>query len=108
MPTKRGGKLAALSPEQIEQVTREYFAWSDRLRSEGRLVDSDQLVDGGRTVRSRDGQMIIDGPFAETKDAIGGYYLIEAADESEAAEVAKGCPVLGYGGLVEVRGIVQY
>ncbi|MFN8511531.1 MAG: YciI family protein [Thermomicrobiales bacterium] len=106
----RGGDeaFAQFTPEQMEQTLGQYFAWSDRLRKEGRLVGADQLADGGRTVRSRDGQLVIDGPFTETKDAVGGYYQIEAADEAEAAEIAKGCPVLNHGGLVEVRGIVQH
>jgi hypothetical protein len=106
----RGGDeaFAQFTPEQMEQTLGHYFAWSDRLRKEGRLVGADQLADGGRTVRARDGQLVIDGPYTETKDAVGGYYQIEAADEAEAAEIAKGCPVLGHGGLVEVRGIVQH
>jgi hypothetical protein len=106
----RGGDeaFAQFTPEQMQQTLGQYFAWSDRLRKEGRLVGADQLADGGRTVRARDGQLVIDGPFTETKDAVGGYYQIEAADEAEAAEIAKGCPVLNHGGLVEVRGIVQH
>ena len=106
----RGGDeaFAQFTPEQMEQTLGQYFAWSDRLRKEGRLVGADQLADGGRTVRARDGQLVIDGPFTETKDAVGGYYQVEAADEAEAAEIAKGCPVLNHGGLVEVRGVVQH
>jgi hypothetical protein len=106
----RGGNEASsqFTPEQMEQALGKYFAWSDRLRKEGRLVGADELADGGRTVRVRDGQFVIDGPYTETKDAIGGYYQIEAADEAEAAEIAKDCPVLGHGGFVEVRGIVQH
>jgi hypothetical protein len=106
----RGGDdaFAQFTPEQMEQTLGQYFAWSDRLRQEGRLVGADQLADGGRTVRARDGQLVIDGPYTETKDAVGGYYQIEAADEAEAAEIAKGCPVLNHGGLVEVRAIVQH
>lgn len=106
----RGGDeaFAQFTPEQMEQTLGQYFAWSDRLRQEGRLVGADQLADGGRTVRARDGQLVIDGPYTETKDAVGGYYQIDAADEAEAAEIAKGCPVLTHGGLVEVRAIVQH
>ncbi len=106
----RGGDdaFARFTPEQMEQTLGRYFAWSDQLRREGRLIGADQLADGGRTVHARDGQLVIDGPYTETKDAVGGYYQIEAADEAEAAEIAKGCPVLGHGGLVEVRGIVQH
>ena len=109
----RGGQdyqqvYAAMPPEQMQQALQQYFDWSDKLRREGRLVSADELADGGKTVRARGGQLVIDGPFVETKDAIGGYYLIEAASEDEAAEVAKGCPALNHGGFVEVRGIVDH
>lgn len=96
------------TPQQMEQAMGQYFAWTDQLRKSGRLISSEQLADGGRTVHANGGQIVIDGPYTETKDAVGGYYLIEAASEDEAAEIAKGCPVLGHGGLVEVRGIVVY
>ena len=92
----------------MQQALQQYFAWSDKLRSEGRLVSAEELAGDGKTVRARDGQMVIDGPYVETKDAIGGYYLIEAANEDEAAEIAKGCPTLNHGGFVEVRGIVDH
>ncbi len=52
--------------------------------------------------------MVTDGPFAEAKDVIGGYSLIKARDLSEAAELAKGCPILDRGGRVEVRPVMKY
>jgi hypothetical protein len=51
---------------------------------------------------------VVDGPYTETKEVIGGYFLIEAADESEAVEIAKACPGLTRGGVVEVRGIIDH
>lgn len=51
--------------------------------------------------------MITDGPFAEAKDVIGGYTLIKARDVSEAAELAKGCPLIERGGQVEVRPVMK-
>lgn len=105
----RGGDEAFqnFTPEQVQQTLQKYFAWSDKLRSEGQYLSGEQLAGGGRTVRTRNGQAVVDGPYAETKESIGGYFLIEAASEDEAAEIAKGCPVLGHGGLVEVREIVE-
>jgi hypothetical protein len=108
----RGGQDAAgsqtMTPEQVQQALQQYFAWSDTLQREGRLIGAEELASGGKTVRMQGGQIVVDGPYAETKDAIGGYYLIEAADEDEAAEIAKGCPTLNYGGFVQVRGIVDH
>lgn len=95
-------------PEQAQQEYQKYFAWADQLRSEGRLHGADELKGGGKTVRVRDGQTVVDGPYVETKEGVGGYYLIEAADENEAAEIAKGCPTLRHSGLIEVREINEH
>lgn len=105
----RGGdeELRNFTPEQMQQTLRQYFVWSDKLRGEGRYLSGEQLAGGGHTVRMRGGQVAVDGPYAETKEGIGGYFLIEAANADEAAEIAKGCPVLGHGGLVEIREIVE-
>ena len=94
------------TPEQVQQALQMYFDWSDKLRGEGRMRGGDQLG-GGRTVRMQGEQAVVDGPYAETKEAMGGYFLIDAASVDEAAEIAKGCPVLRHGGLVDVREIVS-
>ena len=106
----RGGGegYESFTPEQAEATLRKYFSWSDQLRREGRLVAADELAPGGQTVRARNDQFTVDGPYTETKEGIGGFYLIEAADENQATEIAKGCPILGHGGFVEVRAIVDH
>jgi hypothetical protein len=104
----RGGDWNALTPEEMEAETKRYFDWTDQLRNEGRLISSEQLGEGGNVVRQRDGALIVDGPFVETKESIGGFYLITATDADEAAEVAKGCPIFRYGGTVDVRPILSY
>ena len=106
----RGGDegLADYSPEQFQQLLQRYVDWSDHLRRAGQYVSADELKPGGSVVRARDGQPVVDGPYTETKEAVGGYYLVEAADAAEAAEIATGCPVLASGGLVEVREINVY
>lgn len=106
----RGGEAgwAALTPEEMQRAIQAYVAWGEQLRAEGRLLDADELHDGGTTIRTRGGTPTVDGPYTETKERIGGYYLITAADLAEAAEVAKGCPILITGGLVEVREIKVY
>ena len=83
-----------------------YFDWSDKLRGEGRMRGGDQLGRRPHRARMQGEQAVVDGPYAETKEAIGGYFLIDAASVDEAAEIAKGCPVLRHGGLVDVREIV--
>jgi hypothetical protein len=104
----RGGNDASdYTPEQYQGIIQRYFAWSEQLRSEGRFLGGDALENGGRVVR-RDGDQVVDGPFAETKETVGGYYLITAAGLDEAAKIAKGCPILDSGGLVEVRQVSEY
>jgi hypothetical protein len=106
----RGGNVgsSAFTPEQAEATLRKHFAWSDQLRREGRLLAADELADGGQTVRARNGQITVDGPYSETKEAIGGFFLIEADDANQAAEIAKGCPVLGHGGFMDIRAVVDH
>jgi len=102
----RGGatEFVDLSPEQIQQAIKKYEEWARRLIAQGKLRGGEKLRDdGGRLVQMRDGAVIVDGPFTETKETIGGYYLIEAADYREATEIAASCPVLAVGGSVEVR-----
>ncbi len=52
-------------------------------------------------------RVVTDGPYAETKDVIGGFLIIEAADLADAVELAKGCPILSRGGAVEVRAVAR-
>ena len=103
----RGGddETRDYTPEQYQHVIQRYIDWSAKLRREGRNHGGDELKSGGKVVRMRGGQAVVDGPYAETKESIGGYFIIEAADLDEAAEIAKGCPVLLHDGAVEVREI---
>jgi hypothetical protein len=104
----RGGNEAyeGFTPEQIQQAIERYRQWARSLEAQGKLVDAFKLKDdGGRRVEVRQGQRVVDGPFAETKETIGGYYLINAADYAEACEIARECPALDEGGTVEVREI---
>jgi hypothetical protein len=95
-----------LTPEQIQQAVQRYRDWSRRLAAEGRLVEADKLTDGdGRILYKRNGSIVVDGPFTETKEAIGGYFRIKAADFEEAIEIAKRCPAFDQGGKVELRQI---
>jgi hypothetical protein len=94
---------AQYSPEELQAAMQRYYTWSAELRGKGQLHHADELKSGGKTVRAHDGQMVIDGPYTETKESVGGYYLIEASDLDEAAQIAIGCPVLLHNGFVEVR-----
>lgn len=88
-----------------EPEADEGFPWLDDLQARGRWITGDQLAPArrARTVRRRDGKVLVtDGPFAETKEAIGGFDLIEAASLEEAVEVAAAHPIAEFG-TIEVR-----
>lgn len=97
-PSRRSTSL------DYEEVMKRYQAWGDKLRAKRQFVDSHKLKDGaGRRLTFRDGK-VVDGPFAESKETIGGYYLIEAKDLDEAVEIARECPTVTiHQGFCEVR-----
>ena len=100
----------APDPAQIGAVMAEYNAYTDMLRERGALVAGEALqpTATATTVRVRDGQtMTTDGPFAETKEALGGFYLIEAKDLDEALALGGACPGAKWGSI-EVRPIVDF
>ena len=102
-------KLDALSKQEYEALVNESLAYDEVLRSSGHLLANQALqsVHAATTIRPRGGKMaIIDGPFAETKEQIGGFVLIAAQDLNEALQVASGIPVIRLGG-VEVRPIKE-
>jgi hypothetical protein len=99
----------SLGDEEKSAIYAEYGKFGEDLRAKGAFVAADQLqdVDTATTVRVRDGESLIsDGPFAETKEALGGYYLIEAESLDEAIEWASRIPTAKHG-AVEVRPIVM-
>jgi hypothetical protein len=99
----RGGHPdSEFSPEELQAVIQKYISWAQRLRESGKLAASEKLADGGRIVSTRNGK-VVDGPFTETKEAVGGYFTVEAKDYEEACRIARECPVLERDGQVEVR-----
>ena len=101
----RNGERPA-SPEQMQQVLGKWTAWFKDLAAKGHIVDRGQPLErSGKLVGT--GRVVTDGPFAEAKDIIGGYTLIKAVSVSEAAELAKGCPIIDRGGQVEVRPVMK-
>ena len=90
-----------LSPEEMQKAIEKYMAWTKKPFN----VGSQRLgVDPGRIIRSANGQpRVTDGPYGETKEVLGGYYLIEAADYEEAVNRSLDHPQLEYGGTIEVR-----
>ncbi|NUP10696.1 MAG: transcription initiation protein [Polyangiaceae bacterium] len=94
------------SPEAAQTSMKLWMAWMAELEAKGHLKSrGEPLERTGRVVTSK---QVTDGPYAEAKDIVSGFSLITAKDEAEAAELAKGCPVLrGGSGSVEVRPVMK-
>jgi hypothetical protein len=99
--------LEALPAGEADVMMRECFNHADELREQGSLKQSQQLEEPAtaKTVRIRGGKVsVVDGPFAETKEMLGGFNLIEAADMDEAVRIAAEFPWTATG-CVEIRPI---
>ncbi len=92
-----------LSPEQMQQVADQWMAWFNRLKDEGAAIAGNPLEPAGKIVSGKNGRVISDGPFAESKETIGGYFLLRVNTLEDAVAVAQQCPGLPYGIRVEVR-----
>jgi hypothetical protein len=103
-------KLAAMPKSEMDAFMGEYFAFTNAIKQTGTYTSGEQLqpVHTATTVRIRGGKVTTtDGPFAETKEQLGGYYLIEAPDLNAAIQVASRIPSARIGS-VEVRPIVVF
>jgi hypothetical protein len=89
----------ALSPDERRRIVDEHMELSGRLRERGQLVVGEPLEPGGKVVR---GGLVTDGPFVETKEQLGGFYLVEAASDDEALAIAREMPA-SPGLVTEVR-----
>ena len=102
--------LAAMGPEESGPFMKAYFDYSDEVAKAGAFQHGDALqpTSTATTVRVRDGGTVTtDGPFAETKEQLGGYYLVEAESLDEAIEWAAKIPAAGHGS-VEVRPVMVF
>lgn len=90
------GNMADLPRDKMMEIVGRYYTWSDKLRKSGKLVGGEKLTDGGgRHIKVKDGKPLAsDGPYAEVKDVISGYFTIEAKDAAEAEALARECPHL--------------
>lgn len=97
------GRANFASPEQGQKHTEKWVAWMKTLGAGGYLKEQGHpLEPNGRVVRGTEKQ-VMDGPYAEAKDVVGGFTIVEAHDINQAVELSKGCPILEVGGSVEVR-----
>jgi hypothetical protein len=101
-----GHGLENLSPEEIQNLIGRYTAWRDNLQKTGKYVASDKLRDqGGKVLRKENAKVVVmDGPYTETKEILGGYFAVQADSYDEAIELTRDCPHFDFGSI-EIREI---
>lgn len=93
---------SSLSEGERAELSAAYMAYADAVREAGVLVAADQL-ESASTAKVVSDERVIDGPYADTKEELGGYFLIEVPGEAEALAWARRCPGARYGDGVELR-----
>jgi hypothetical protein len=102
-----GGDASHLSPEKQEAQMNKWFAWVQKLQEQGRYDSGEALLPSGKTIRSVK-KTVTDGPYAESKEIIAGYFVVTAKDLAEATELAKEYPDFELDGVIEIREVVKF
>ncbi|MDZ4287405.1 MAG: YciI family protein [Prosthecobacter sp.] len=92
-----------LSPEEMQKIMSQTMAWFERLQRQGKMKAAQPLFEEGKVVSGRKGRTVADGPFAESKETIGGYLLLTVDTLEEAVAIAQEWPLLECGCTLEVR-----
>jgi len=96
-----------LSHDEIQKVINQNTAWIEGLIAEGKAKPGHALHRDGATVSGKDGRIVSDGPFAEAKEVIGGFLLLNVETIAEAIAIAQRSPTLAYGTSIEVRPVAE-
>ena len=99
-------KLNELSPKDMEELANAHMNWAKKLAEAGHLISGDGLHEKGVLITGKD-CVVKDGPYLESKEIIGGYYLLQANNLETIVELAKECPTHHYGGTTEIRPIME-
>ncbi|MDR2497485.1 MAG: YciI family protein [Tannerellaceae bacterium] len=94
------------TPEQLQESAQQWQTWIGGIASQGKLVATNQLDFTGKTLHAD--ASVSEGPYAEVKEIVGGYLIAKAENIDEALKLAQGCPVLFFGGKVEVRSFMCF
>lgn len=100
-------EMKNLSPKEMEELTNSHMAWAEKLGEQGYLLSGEGLEEKSVTISGKE-SIVKDGFFIESKEMIGGFYLLQAEDLETIVEIAKECPGHLYGGRTEIRPIMEY
>jgi hypothetical protein len=98
----------AMGPEENQKIMEKYFAFVDTLKRKHGFSGGSALNQAAYSLKSDLGKIIVDGPFAETKEVLNGYFIFKALNFDEAIEIAKQCPALTHGETVQVFELSQH
>lgn len=101
------GDTSNLSPEEQQAAMEKWFEWVEKLRSQNRYVEGEALLPAGKTI-SGTKKVVTDGPFTESKEVVGGYFIVLAKDFNEAVELAQDFPDFHLGGKIQVREVIKF
>jgi len=96
-----------MSPADLQRVMTDFYAWVGQLEKSGVHLGAQPLVEEGKIVSGANGAAVTDGVFAESKEAIAGYFRLRVSSMDEAVRLAQACPILAYGAQIEVRPIAD-
>ncbi|MCI0540249.1 MAG: YciI family protein [Verrucomicrobiales bacterium] len=96
-----------MSPAELQRVMTDFYAWVENLTQRGLNRGAQPLVEEGKLVTGAKGASVTDGVFAESKEAIAGYFRLGVASMDEAVKLAQACPILDHGAQIEVRPIAD-
>jgi hypothetical protein len=102
-----GGDTSHLSPNEMQAEMGKWFAWIEKLSATNQYIAGEPLLPGGKLVSGVGGTNVIDGPYTEGKEVVGGYFIIEAKDMDEAVTIAKDNPDHALGGSTQVRKVMK-
>ena len=102
-----GGDTSDLSPDAQQAHMQKWFEWIQKLEAEKRYVGGEALIPGGKTISGQK-KLVTDGPYAESKELVGGYFIVLASNLEEAVSMAKECPDYALNGTVEVREVMKF
>ncbi len=99
-------KMSELSPKEMGMLIKAHMTWATKLAESGHLISGEGLHEKSVLITGKD-CVIKDGPYLESKELIGGYYLLQAADLDTIVQIAKECPCHIWGGTTEIRSIIE-
>jgi hypothetical protein len=104
----RGGlDFTKASPEELQQVIANWKKWTEELSKKGIYSGGDRLTRSDAAVVKGNAKQVVNGPYAESTEIVGGYIKIKADNLQQAIEISKGCPIFNFDGIVEIRKVAK-